>query len=85
MDLLLIHALPGWECLDSTNLDKYSEYPKGFVTDPEGLAYESEEVLSRVLRGGSWGSNAQHLRSASRSHYRPDSRNHFIGLRLAGG
>ena len=39
---------------------------------------------SRVLRGGSWNSNAHHLRSANRNHDHPDNRNHNIGLRLAG-
>jgi len=65
--------------------DCYSEYPKGFVTDPDGLADESAEGHSRVLRGGCWINDAPPLRSAFRDHSHPDDRFHFFGLRLAGG
>jgi len=36
----------------------------------------------RTIRGGSWASNAQHCRSASRVSYHPAYRNPYIGLRL---
>jgi formylglycine-generating enzyme required for sulfatase activity len=46
--------------------------------DPQGPA--SGE--GRVARGGSWDSNAQQHRSASREHFMPDIRSGYIGFRL---
>jgi formylglycine-generating enzyme required for sulfatase activity len=37
----------------------------------------------RVLRGGSWGSNANTLRAASRLDYNPGDRTHNIGFRCS--
>ena len=38
---------------------------------------------NRVLRGGSWNSNAQNVRAANRNDNPPDNRNDNIGFRLA--
>ncbi len=61
--------------------DWYDEYPQEPVTDPQG----PENGQYRVLRGGSWIYEPQYLRAADRDHNTPDSRNHGLGLRLAGG
>lgn len=37
----------------------------------------------RMIRGGSWASNKNGLRSAERSRYRPDFRFNFLGFRVA--
>jgi len=42
--------------------DRYGDYPSGHVTDPEGPSGGS----GIVLRGGSWGGNAEYCRSAFR-------------------
>ncbi len=59
--------------------DWYGPYPSGSVIDPQG----AKEASARVLRGGSWFSNARYCRSAYRS--RDDSTNRIIniGFRLA--
>jgi formylglycine-generating enzyme required for sulfatase activity len=41
------------------------------------------DASSRVLRGGSWGVNADDLRSAIRNHDRPGNRGKFVGFRVA--
>jgi formylglycine-generating enzyme required for sulfatase activity len=51
----------------------------GNVTNPAGAAYGSE----RVLRGGTWLSSGQYLRSAVRNSYTPSSQSYDIGFRLA--
>ena len=61
--------------------DYYGAYAPSQPVDPAG----PRKSGSRVLRGGGWNSDARHLRSAYRCHSPPDSRFHFIGLRLAGG
>ncbi|MEN9503194.1 MAG: hypothetical protein RI964_2479 [Pseudomonadota bacterium] len=58
-----------------------SVYPMQAVTNPQGAASGSY----RVLRGGSWVSSAQGLRSASRRFSTPDNRNNLIGFRLVLG
>jgi formylglycine-generating enzyme required for sulfatase activity len=48
--------------------DSYGSYPNSDQTDPKGASgLNSVEGLNHVLRGGSWNSNAQNLRSAYRS------------------
>jgi formylglycine-generating enzyme required for sulfatase activity len=58
--------------------DWYGNYPSGSQTDPIGPA----SGLSRVLRGGSWNSSAQGLRSANRDYGTPTNRFSFSGFRL---
>ena len=60
-------------------LDWYGAYPSGAVTDPTG----AERGSYRVLRGGSWGSDAQACRSAARSSSAPTGRYDGFGLRLS--
>lgn len=57
--------------------DWHSAYPTDAVTDPTGPNLGSY----RVIRGGSWGSIPQHLRSASRNNNWPDSRSRNLGFR----
>ena len=59
----------------------YDDYPTQAVTDPQGAASGSY----RVLRGGSWGYDAQFLRSAFRHYCTPDIRNFSYGFRLVLG
>jgi formylglycine-generating enzyme required for sulfatase activity len=52
--------------------------------DPTGSA-ENADVptdVSRVCRGGCWGSFARYVRCARRSHYRADSQVVNLGFRL---
>lgn len=58
--------------------DWYGEYPSGAITDPIGPA----DGEWRILRGGSWGSNAIHLRSPNRTFSAPDYVYYFIGFRV---
>ena len=46
-------------------------------------AQSSKAGFFRVLRGGSWGSFPQSLRSASRSRVQPDYRSDVVGFRVA--
>jgi formylglycine-generating enzyme required for sulfatase activity len=68
-----------WEwCSDYYDSDYYASCRDG-VSDPQGPASGS----SRVLRGGSWGDHPGYLRSANRSGIAPDSRNDYVGCRVA--
>ncbi len=58
--------------------DYYGEYPSGSVTDPTGPSAGSY----RVIRGGSWYTNARHVRSAYRDSYPPGRRYDTLGFRL---
>jgi len=58
--------------------DWYGTYASGAQTDPVGAASGSV----RVIRGGSWGSNGQNLRSADRGSYYPSSGSYNVGFRL---
>ncbi|MGN0852636.1 MAG: bifunctional serine/threonine-protein kinase/formylglycine-generating enzyme family protein [Kiritimatiellia bacterium] len=58
--------------------DGYGDYPDGSVTDPTGPASGSY----RVIRGGSWGSNARFCRSANRCGSDPGFHNFDLGFRL---
>ena len=55
-----------------------SDYPQGVVTDPVGPGSGSY----RVLRGGSWNTDAQYARAACRSDWTPGNRD-VLGFRLA--
>jgi formylglycine-generating enzyme required for sulfatase activity len=58
--------------------DWYGDYSSGAQTDPRGAV----SGAYRVLRGGSWNSYGQYLRSASRHYYTPSGRYYYIGFRL---
>ena len=63
-----------WEWVE----DAYrSDYEKLSCTDPL-----NESGSPRVIRGGSWGSYAQHLRSATRVSCGPGYRYDYVGFRL---
>lgn len=61
--------------------DWYSWYESGLVVDPRG----STTGTLRVFRGGSWGSDAQYVRAASRFGSHPEDRVYGLGFRLARG
>jgi len=62
-----------WEwCLDS-----YAAYSSAAVTDPFVTGGPS-----RVIRGGSWGSNSRSCRSAYRGNYAPGGTNVDFGFRV---
>ena len=66
-----------WEwCNDWYNKNYYKNSPK---INPKGATEDS----FRVLRGGSWGNNADHCRVAGRSSNDPDYRDYGMGFRLA--
>ena len=58
--------------------DWHGKYPSGAVTDPTGPATGSD----RVLRGGSWYSNAGGCRVAGRGYNNPADANALIGFRV---
>ncbi len=58
--------------------DWYSGYAGGLQKDACG----PNSGDSRVVRGGSWFSNAKNCRSASRFYWSPDRKSDFIGFRL---
>jgi formylglycine-generating enzyme required for sulfatase activity len=49
----------------------------------DGAAVTFGDCTRRILRGGSWSSAPQDLRSASRDKITPDTRNRYIGFRVA--
>ena len=66
-----------WEwCSDWYSSDYYSNSPRN---NPQGPSSGS----NRVLRGGSWISNAQYCRVANRDYHGPGSGDYNYGLRLA--
>ncbi|MFZ4702525.1 MAG: SUMF1/EgtB/PvdO family nonheme iron enzyme, partial [Candidatus Methylumidiphilus sp.] len=46
-------------------------------------ASNNDVTSSRAVRGGSWFSTPQFVRSANRDKYGPAYRNNYIGFRLA--
>jgi formylglycine-generating enzyme required for sulfatase activity len=48
----------------------------------DGSAWESEDCMFRVVRGGALVNHPQFLRSASRFRYAPGSRYEFVGVRI---
>jgi formylglycine-generating enzyme required for sulfatase activity/nitrate/TMAO reductase-like tetraheme cytochrome c subunit len=56
-------------CLDWYSVKTYAQYPSSGVTDPRG----PEEGKERVIRGGSYKSDAVDLRSAARDFTRHDA------------
>lgn len=61
--------------------DLWGRYKPGVAVDPEG-PYEGTR---RVIRGGSWSTNAEYVRAAHRSGPRPDARGRSMGFRLSRG
>jgi formylglycine-generating enzyme required for sulfatase activity len=59
--------------------DWYGDYPAGDVVDPLGAA----AGFNRVVRGGSWDTDALFARAASRSGLNPDFRFNYYGFRPA--
>ena len=58
--------------------DRYGDYPEGETADPAGAA----RGPGRVLRGGSYWSDADGCRSATRSGNRPADRSDYISFRV---
>jgi formylglycine-generating enzyme required for sulfatase activity len=58
--------------------DWYGPYDPAAVTDPQGPASGEQ----RVVRGGSWQSEAEWCRSSARAHEHPDKRYPTVGFRL---
>jgi len=56
-------------CSDWYQADAYSQYPEGIIKDPKG----PEEGTEHVMRGGSFLSTADVLRSAARDYTRTES------------
>ncbi len=59
--------------------DKFDQYQREAQINPTGAA----EGTSRVVRGGSWDSNARYVRSAFRYYDEPVGRFYYIGFRCA--
>jgi len=57
--------------------DSYTDGPRNEA------ARSSGDCNRRMLRGGSWQDQPMHVRSADRLRYNPDSRNSYIGFRIA--
>ena len=70
-----------WEWCRDWYGEKYYEacMVQGVVENPENT---DESSSYRVLRGGSWLSNAWFCRSAARDYYPPDYRRSYVGFRL---
>lgn len=62
-------------------VDFFGAYEAGRLTDPTGPA----EGSHRVIRGGSWLSDAWYVRAAPRDDYAPQFRLDYLGFRLARG
>jgi len=58
--------------------DWYGPYPATPQTDPTGPITGP----GRVIRGGSWFSNAKSCRAAARFHWSPNAKSDFIGFRV---
>jgi formylglycine-generating enzyme required for sulfatase activity len=66
-----------WEWAQDCYADDYQQAPK------DGSAWETKDCPERVLRGGSWSIELDHLRSSDRGWNNADARHSFIGFRLA--
>jgi formylglycine-generating enzyme required for sulfatase activity len=67
-----------WEWCEDRWHEDYSGNPPS-----DGSVWRSEDQSFRVLRGGSWGSNPENLRSADRYGGLPDYRDNLVGFRVA--
>ncbi len=59
--------------------DWYEPYSRDSLTNPTG----PDSGVDRIMRGGSWGDDPAHVRSAVRSPINPDNWMDFIGFRCA--
>jgi formylglycine-generating enzyme required for sulfatase activity len=59
--------------------DGLRKFSTGIAVDPVGPNGADDD---RVVRGGSWGSDARHVRAAYRSAYPAQSRSSHVGFRL---
>jgi formylglycine-generating enzyme required for sulfatase activity len=67
-----------WEWVEDCYHQNYDGAPA------DASAWTSRDCNRRIVRGGSWSSPPDNLRSASRSKPQPGgSRNNFIGFRIA--
>jgi formylglycine-generating enzyme required for sulfatase activity len=73
-----LHDMSGnvWEWTADCWNNSYSGAPS------DGRAWTSGSCAQRVSRGGSWGNNAQNVRSAYRFNYTTADRYSFLGFRL---
>src|SRR5581483_9196124 len=71
-----LHDVSGnvWEWTEDTWNETYSGAPR------DGRASTGGDIFRRVLRGGSWGSNPESLRSAARWRYGISGRSDVIGF-----
>lgn len=65
--------------------DKFDRYPayEPLTQNPVGPSKWTSILKNRVIRGGSWSSYGEFVRSASRLPSSPESRNESLGFRLA--
>lgn len=66
-----------WEWCQDTRHENYQGAPS------TGIAWVGGDSSRRVLRGGSWSSSTQCVRSANRLSSAPSKRNSSVGFRLA--
>jgi formylglycine-generating enzyme required for sulfatase activity len=66
-----------WEWVEDCWNENYDSAPSN------GSAWTSGDCSSRVVRGGSWNSDVNKLRSATRGWNDPGGRNRSIGFRVA--
>ena len=63
--------------------DVYAAYPPEVGTRVDPVGSSSSIGSGRVVRGGSWRSDARHVRAASRGRRAPGYRDGYLGFRLA--
>lgn len=60
-----------------------SDWQSAYATDPLVDPKGASSGIHRVMRGGSWSSSQQRMRSASRDGIAPNLRFNYVGFRLA--
>jgi formylglycine-generating enzyme required for sulfatase activity len=68
-------------CLDHWH-DSYTEKPEDLKKDGNASWLSSDELKSRLLRGGSWNTDARYCRSAYRTVNLPVIRDDILGFRV---